>query len=94
MIPICCEQCGKLFGDFAINYIDDLNSIINKYTILESEYNDNDDDDYEDENEQQELKNKKNVLEETKKLLDKYYVTKLCCRTNLMTFYNTIKYIK
>jgi DNA-directed RNA polymerase subunit N (RpoN/RPB10) len=58
--------------------------ILNKYT--ENEYDILDD--------EQESKNEKNVIEETKKLLDKYYVTKICCRTNLMTFYNTIKYIK
>jgi DNA-directed RNA polymerase subunit N (RpoN/RPB10) len=33
-------------------------------------------------------------VNERSKLLDKYILTNICCRTNLMTYYQTIKYIK
>ncbi len=71
MLPICCEQCGRLYGDFIIDYENDMENIINN--------NDLDD-------------NQK--INARSLLLDKYVIKNICCRTNLMTYYQTIKYIK
>ena len=84
MIPICCEQCGRLLGDFSIDYIKDVDVIKQKIEEIDEDLLD----------EEEFIKINKKYEDEIKNLLNKYHVYKICCRTVLMTYYPAIKYIK